>query len=130
MTKTVLEHHAARFQAVYERSLLCIYVHDFEGRFLDANDAALALLGFSREELFEVSFSTLLDEEQLPLAKVTARELFETGSQKELTQFRLRRKDGTFVWVETEASVLYDGDRPFAIQGLARDITDHLDDPE
>ena len=28
-----------------------VYMHDFEGNFLDANDAALNRLGYSREEL-------------------------------------------------------------------------------
>jgi PAS domain S-box-containing protein len=35
----------------------------------------------------------------------------------------LRRKDGGYVWVETEASVIYQEGKPYAIQGVGRDIT-------
>ena len=68
MSTSVLLNDASRFRALCKGNLLAVYVHDFEGHFLDANDAALDLLGFSREELPDLNFATLLDAEQLPLA--------------------------------------------------------------
>lgn len=121
---SILGNFEKRFRALYERSQLAVYVHDFEGRFLDANDSALKLLGFSRDELLAINFATLLDESQLPLAMATALELLETGAQKRLTEFKLRRKDGTWIWVETAATTLYDGEKPVAAQGMAYDITE------
>ncbi len=40
-----------RYRALFDRFLYCVYVHDFEGRFIDANDAALNLLGYKSEEI-------------------------------------------------------------------------------
>jgi PAS domain-containing protein len=37
-----------RYRARFDRSLDCLFVHDLEGRFLDANAAAPALLGYER----------------------------------------------------------------------------------
>lgn len=35
----------------------------------------------------------------------------------------MRRKDGRYIWVETEGSLIYKDGKPFAVQGIARDIT-------
>ncbi|MHB9090693.1 MAG: PAS domain S-box protein, partial [Chloroflexota bacterium] len=51
-------------------------------------------------------------------------ELTETGTQRQATVFRLKRADGSEVWVETKSSVIFHGDEPYAIQGIARDITE------
>jgi PAS domain S-box-containing protein len=49
-------------------------------------------------------------------------EIMRTGHQRQLNVFKLKRKDGNFVWVETEASLIYRQGKPYAIQGIARDI--------
>jgi PAS domain S-box-containing protein len=54
-----------RYRALFDASLDCVYVHDFEGRFLDANPAALDLLGYGHEEILSLPFNSLLDEGQL-----------------------------------------------------------------
>ena len=60
-----------RYKALFDRSLDLIYIHDFEGRFIDANEAALNRLGYTREEIRGLSFASLLSEDQLPLALKT-----------------------------------------------------------
>jgi len=114
----------ARYKALFDRTLYCVYVHDFEGKFLDANDAALNLLGYTREELPSLNMSSLLGEDQLPTALKTLEEIQQTGRQKRTTEYKLTTKDGDYVWVETEASLIYRQGKPYAIQGIARDITE------
>jgi PAS domain S-box-containing protein len=113
-----------RYQALFERSLNCVYLHDFEGHFIDANPAALRLLGYSQKDITSLTFGSLLASKH-DLAKifVVLKELQETGSQKDPMEFRLRRKDGICVWVETLECVVYRDGSPYAIQGVARDIT-------
>jgi PAS domain S-box-containing protein len=113
-----------RYSALFDRSLAGIYVHDFEGNFLDANQASLDLVGYTREELHSLNFASLLGEDQLPLALETLEEIIRTGRQKDLTTYRVRRKDGSFVWVETEGSLLYRHGEPYAVQVIARDISE------
>ena len=38
-----------RYKALFDRSLDFVYLNDFEGRFIDANDAALNRLGYTRK---------------------------------------------------------------------------------
>ncbi len=123
-TEDALRENEARYKALFDRSLYCIWVHDFQGRFLDANQAALNLLGYTREEFISLDFASLLDEEQLHKALKKLEEVRRTGSEKEYAEYRLRRKDGDYVWVEAEAFMIYRHGKPYAVQGLARDITE------
>jgi len=112
-----------RYKALFDRTLYCVYVHDLEGRFLDANTCALELLGYTRDDIPSLSLSSLLNEDQLHKALEVVGEIKQTGSQSTPTEYRLKKKDGGFVWVETEAALIYREEKPFAIQGIARDIT-------
>jgi len=42
--KELLQENQERYKAFFDRSLCCVCMHDLEGRFLDANKAALSLL--------------------------------------------------------------------------------------
>ena len=77
---------AERFRALFERSLDCLYIHDFNGKFLDANPAALKLLGYEREDIASLHFVHLA--QRGPDAQShygRCREVAETGTQKETT---------------------------------------------
>jgi PAS domain S-box-containing protein/putative nucleotidyltransferase with HDIG domain len=113
-----------RYRALFDRSLDCVYLHDFEGRFLDANKAAAALLGYTRKEIRSLTFASLLDEAELSQAAAALQELLATGQQQGKTEYRLRHKDGRLVDVELQASVVFRGKKPYAVQGIARDITE------
>lgn len=113
-----------RYSALFDRSLVCIYLHDFEGNFLDANQASLELVGYTREEMLSLNFASLLGEEQLPVALQTLEEILRTGRQEKLSRYKVRKKNGEFIWVETEGSLLYRQGEPYAVQTIARDITE------
>ena len=113
-----------RYKTLFDRNLSCVFLHDLEGRFVDANDAALNLLGYTRAEIPFLDFYSFIGEDQLPTAFKNLEEILQTGHQKTPTQFKLKRKDGRYVWVVTEASLIYRDGSPYAVQGIARDITD------
>jgi diguanylate cyclase (GGDEF)-like protein/PAS domain S-box-containing protein len=113
----------ARYDALYECAFYCIYVHDIEGRFLDANNAALRLLGYSRREMSSLHLSSFFPRDQFPSALRFIEHLKNTGLQKNPFEFRLKKKDGAYLWIEAEASVIYNEGNPYAIQWIARDIT-------
>jgi len=119
-----LRERAERYSTLFDRSLVCIYVHDFDGNFLDANKACFDLVGYTREEMRSLGFASLLDQDQLQIALDVLEEILRTGRQEKLSRYKLRRKDGDFVWVETEGSLLFRNGEPYAVQAIARDITD------
>ncbi|MFO8133817.1 MAG: PAS domain S-box protein, partial [Thermoplasmatota archaeon] len=119
-----LRESEARYEAFFDRTMLAVYVHDFSGNFIDANQAARGLLGYSEDEIPSLTFAQLLDDEgQVERAMETIEEIWETGMQEEPTEYRLRTKNGDVVWIETEGALIYREGKPYAVQGIARDIT-------
>ena len=119
-----LQESKERYVALFERSLDCVYIHDFGGNFIDANLAALNLLGYTKEEIPSLNFVSLLSQDQIPFALRILEEVKTKGFQKDLAEFKLRTKSGEDVFVEAKSSVIYRDGMPYAIQGIARDITD------
>ncbi len=123
-TEAALKERETRYRALFDRSRDFVFIHDFKGDFIEANKAARDIFGYSNEEISTLNFSSLLaDDEQNSQVEGAIKELAETGRQKELTEFRLRKKNGEIIWVETKSSVIYRDGNPVAIQGIARDVT-------
>jgi PAS domain S-box-containing protein len=123
-TQKKLEQAEERYRALFNKSLDWVYIHDFKGHFLDANPAALKGLGYTKEEIHSLDFKSLLTKKQWRLAVKTLWELKRKGVQKNVTEYKIRRKDGGFVWVETMASVIHRAGKPDVIQGIVRVITE------
>jgi PAS domain S-box-containing protein/putative nucleotidyltransferase with HDIG domain len=112
-----------RYRTLFDRSMDCVYLHNLEGRFIDANRAALNLLGYTIEEITSLNFASLLSPDQIPKALRVMEEIKNVGFQKDVSEFRLRNKNGEDRYVETNSSLFYHEGKPYAIQGIARDIT-------
>jgi len=119
-----LQESEERYKALFHSPFQIIYLHDFRGKFLDANPAALKLLGYNKEELGTLNFSSFLDKGQLWKAIKTLKEIKKYGRQKEPTEYRLKTKNGTYIDIETTAEIVYRNGKPYGIQGIAHDITE------
>jgi PAS domain S-box-containing protein len=97
------------------------WVIDFDGKFIDVNDAAVKVLGYSREELLSMGpqdIDTSLDVEEI-------RDLIKRMPTDEIQIFETTHttKDGKTIPVEISSSlVTYQGKH--AILSIARDITE------
>ncbi len=114
---------AAQFRALFDRSLDCLYIHDFSGQFLEANPAALELFGFDRSDIAWLDFASVLSPDQMPKALAGLRELEEGGGQKAPMEFRIRAKAGNPIDIETRSAVIPFGNG-HAVLGIARDVTE------
>ncbi|NVM01799.1 MAG: PAS domain S-box protein [Candidatus Helarchaeota archaeon] len=114
----------ARFRAIFDRTIYAVFIHDFKGNFLDANDTALKMLGYEREDITSLNFASFLDKDQLSKAFEKLEEIKLYGFQQKTSEYKLRTKNGDFIWIETEASLIYRQGKPYAILGIANDITE------
>ncbi|MFZ0451340.1 MAG: PAS domain S-box protein [Desulfatiglandaceae bacterium] len=112
-----------RASGLFERSLEMVYLCDFEGNFIDANDAALEGLGYTKKEIKSLNFLSLLEMDQVPRAIEEVEEILKNGSQENVTEFQLKRKDGELIYIESKGALIYRDGNPVAIQGIARNIT-------
>ena len=113
-----------KYRDLFEFSLDLIYVNDLRGNFLDANDIALKKLGFTRDEIPDISFTDLIEKEDLIKAFKVIKEIKETGKQSERSEYKLKTKEGKFIYVETYAIPLKKNEKFYAILGIGNDITE------
>ena len=118
-----LKESKARYHAIFQSKLTCVFVHDFTGRFIDANEAALRLLGYERDELYGLRFSTLIHPDRADMASRMFKTIQKKGRHEDPVEYIMKRKDGRPVWVEVEGTLIYRYGKPNAIQIIARDIT-------
>jgi PAS domain S-box-containing protein len=119
-----LNDYKERYRSLFDLSLEAIFVCDLKGNFIEANNYALKSLGYERKDIPKISFTSLLDVSDLKNALNAIKTLLQNKVQKELLEFKLKRKDGTFVWFEINSSPLSKDGEIFAIQGIGRNITE------
>lgn len=122
--EAAMHEYKNRYQALFDRSLDCVFIHDFKGNFIDANEAAIHMLGYDRKYLPKLAIKDILSEDQFPLAAEVLKDLQAFGFHKNLAGFKLKHKSGRIVEVETKSAVIHKDGKPFAIQGIARDVTE------
>jgi len=101
-----------------------MYVIDLEGRFIAANQAALAAYEYEREELADIALADIADAHYLDMLKEQVRLLLRGIPQGRPYEVLTRSKGGKAIWVEVKSRSILDRDHPVAIQGIARNITE------
>lgn len=116
----VLQKNETRLRNILDSIPDGIYRSSEEGKFLDINDALVSMLGYdSKEELMEVDINTALYGSALEREN-TINEM----SGKNYTEIRLKKKDGTYIWVEDSCIIFYDEDDNILYhEGTLRDIS-------
>ncbi|MES1187708.1 MAG: PAS domain S-box protein [Myxococcales bacterium] len=112
-----LAHDEQRYRELFETAPDGIFIAGPDGRYTDVNAAGCRLLGYSREELIGRSIAELVAPEDLARQASLKRHVLEGGM--EVSEWRLRRKDGTFVTVELSSNALPDGH----LRAFVRDLT-------
>ena len=110
-----------KYRRIIENTQEVIYQTDMEGRLIFASPSSVLVLGYTPEEVLGRRLSELyaLPEERTRLLKL----LTESGSVTDF-EAELTRKDGSRVWVSTNARLLKDqSGNPIGVEGVTRDIT-------
>lgn len=115
--RTVLRESEQLYRALVEQAGEGIWLTDFDGRILEANDSACRMLGYSREELIKLKISGLTHPEDIPARPVDLAAL-QVGMTL-TSERRMRRKDGDYIHVEGTGRMLHEG-RSLTI---TRDVT-------
>lgn len=107
--------HAHRYQALVEFASDMISRLTLEGAYLYASPACQKMLGYAPEELVGLNAYELIHPDDWS----TVREIHEKalqGLDRGLVAYRMRRKSGDYLWVETQCGVSRDE------EGVAREV--------
>ncbi|MCF7929064.1 MAG: PAS domain S-box protein [Spirochaetales bacterium] len=127
-TEEELIEQNVKFRTLVEQNIDMLFLHDLEGKILDANKVGEKLTGYSREELLSMSIPDL-DPDYFE--REDGGHFWQQMSFNEPFKFqaRLRRKDGSIFIAEIVLSkVVLNGKT--VIMTLSRDITDRLEADE
>lgn len=120
-SELALRQSEERYRSLFDRMMDGVYRSTHEGKFVDINPAMVRMFGYlSREEMLEVDIKRDLyfaPEER-------GSHVLDTG-QEEVEAYRMRRKDGSEIWVEDHGSYVHDANGELLYhEGILRDITD------
>ena len=119
-----LQRVGKRFQGIFEKAYDAIWIQDFQGRIINANQAAARLTGYELKDLIGRHVSELLTPEGLELARQVRQKLLQGEAIKQPYGQRLVRKDRTQAILMLSTSLLESDGTPLAFQHIARDITE------
>jgi PAS domain S-box-containing protein len=110
----------ARYRALFESASDAILLMDGDGRYIDANPAAIALLGYGRQELLSMRFVDVVAAQP----EWTEEEVRRFLDQRRWTgEMQLRCKDGSLVRIGISATRVDEEPGPIYVSVL-RDVTD------
>jgi PAS domain S-box-containing protein len=93
-----------KFRAYIECAPIAIFVSDLEGRFMDCNPKATDMLGYEAAALKKMSITTIYSDEDRNTIQRALETLRQSGYIE--GEFRVRRGDGTNIWVMLNISVI------------------------
>lgn len=118
-----LEASKVELKSILDQLPDVLYRTDMQGIITMISPVCFDILGFGREEMLGTPLSDYYnirgDRQKI------VRAIFEAGGKAIRIESALRHKDGSIVWVLTNAFVRFDsGGQPVSIEGLARDISE------
>lgn len=114
-----LRESESKFRRLFELSIDAIFIHQ-EGRLIDVNNKACEMLGYSRDQLLQMSIGDWVPEH----LKEASRKRVDVAKRGGSINFESQwiRADGSTIDVDVSSSIVDREKR--IIQGIARDITD------
>ena len=112
---------ANEFRTLFDSASDSIFITDFEGRFLEANQGACQRLGYSRDELLKMSIPDIDPQAGSPWLAEQFAQLLANGSV--MLETTHTRRDGTVIPVEVNSRV-FQYRRRSANLSIARDISE------
>src|SRR6187397_836616 len=128
--ETLVERHAeteAKYRNLVEQLPCVVYLAEYgpDGEWLYVSPQIEQILGYTQREWLEHPHpqGSFTHPDDLPLHAAEEERSMASGAPFEM-EYRIRRADGTWVWLHDEATAVRDQDgRPICLQGLMFDIT-------
>ncbi|HEX4876629.1 MAG TPA: PAS domain S-box protein [Chitinophagaceae bacterium] len=117
-TEIELKDSEEKYRTLVQQAAESIFLLDLNGNYIDANDNATILTGYSLEEIKRMNVRELIAKEDLEKNPLKLEETKKGGSV--FTERLIKRKDNTLIDVEVSAKLLSNG----MVLSVLRDITE------
>lgn len=120
----VLQRSEERFRALIQQSADAIQLISAEGRILYSSDSVERVLGYKPEEILGDGPESHIHPDDLPGFMEKFRKLLQVPGGRDTHVYRVRHKNGTWVWIEATGSNYLHDPHIQAIVGNFRNITE------
>lgn len=112
-----------RYRTLFENANDLVYVHDLEGNYISVNRAGERIFGYTYEESLALNFRQIIAPESVEYAReMMAKKI--AGEKESVYEIECVGKNNRRVFLEINSRLVYKDGKPFAVQGIARDITE------
>jgi PAS domain S-box-containing protein len=101
----------------------CVYLLDFTGNFLDINDTALSVIGYSRDEILSKKINEISQDERIALFFKNIEKINLNSFKERVIECKVCRKDRKIIDIQARISIVFRDNKPYALLGIAHDIT-------
>ncbi len=124
-SESLLRVSEARFRSTLEHAPIGMGVASIDGRFIEANQSFCKLLGYTREELLQLTITKITHPDDRAISLERIKEMLEGKINSSQLEKLYIRKDGRAVWVQVTVSLLRDDSgTPLNFIGQIEDITE------
>jgi len=120
----VLRESEERYRELIENANDLIYTHDLDGVITSINRAAEQVSGYTRQEAIGMRLERLVVPESIELAREMIRRKLSGSGEQTVYDLEILTRDGQRRALEVSTRLVYEGDTPVAVQGIARDVTE------
>ncbi|MDQ3049746.1 MAG: PAS domain S-box protein [Bacteroidota bacterium] len=122
-TESSLAESENNYRGLFEKMLDGVYKSTNEGKFIEVNPAMVTMLGYdSKEELLSIDIKSELYFEKSDRDNAVVQD-----STEGIAVFRLRKKDGSEIWVEDRGKYVSDENGKILYhEGFLRDVTKRM----
>lgn len=113
-----------KYKNLIENAGLEIYLIDVHGNISSANPLTTNLTGYSVQDLTQKNYSIFIDPDYTARVLKFYEEQIVSKTKKSYYQFPIRTSSGEQKWIEQLGILMYDEDKVFGIQCIAKDITE------
>ncbi len=128
----VIRHSEERYRILAENSSDMISKHNWDRTYLYISPACNKLLGYEPEELTGRSAYQLIHPDDVETIRKNHILLLENRTSSFIESYRIKKKDGSYIWFETNNQVIYNQNTNLVqeIVCVSRDITERKDKEE
>ncbi|MCP3683710.1 MAG: PAS domain S-box protein, partial [bacterium] len=113
-----------KFRTLFKSTMAGVAVSTIDGKFIDANDSYLKMLGYTFDELENLTYPELTPEKWHKMESEMFSEALETGISKNFEKEYIR-KDGTIIPIVVNAWIMKDqAGNPTRLGAIVTDITE------
>jgi two-component system, cell cycle sensor histidine kinase and response regulator CckA len=114
-----------RYRELFENANDMIYTMDLDGTMTSINQRGEQMTGYTRAELLGKPMGHhLLVAEDAAISRTALQRKLQGEAELTVYEVDLVRKDGSRLPIEVNSRLLYEGNQPVGLQGIARDISE------